>query len=418
MRGDSVTGAEFAPVTADPLYLTTTLGGLAMPPFARTLSEIPPSPLVMVEQMLRDCPHPVRAGLHQGKTVFEPCVRPRDWEPGEFAISAHQHAPPGGVQTLRAAFAQAATRRRGTVIAPEQVLVTSGATHAIAVVLHAILAPGDEVLILSPQWLFATGLVWAASGVPREVPVFLELCADPGFDFIAALERVVGPRTRAIYFNNPNNPTGFRMDARALGSLAELAERHDLWLIADNAYENYDFTPDGFLDIATIGSAAERTFSVHTCSKTYAMPGVRAGHLISPPGAEEVLTKWSLHTLYSVSTASQFAAFRALGTSSAELAARRRRAAQAWELADTLLEIPHTSASGGLYTFLDLSRDGDGEQFVRRCAESGVGLAPGHVFGAHCTDWARICYTAVPPTDLASAIGRINKVYWEGSRER
>jgi aspartate/methionine/tyrosine aminotransferase len=371
----------------------------------------------MVEQLLREHAHPTPAGLHQGKTVFEPCARPRAWEHAEFGISAHQHAAPSGVPALRAEFAQVATCRRGTAVAPQQVLVTSGATHGIAVVLHAILEPGDEVLILSPQWLFATGLVWAAGGVPREVPVFLELSADPGFDFIAVIERAVSPRTKAIYFNNPNNPTGFRMDEHALGALAELAERHDVWLIADNAYENYDFSPGGFLDMATIGSAAERTFSVHSCSKTYAMPGARIGHLISPPGTEEVLTKWSLHTLYSVSTASQFAAFEALRTPEEELASRRRWAAEAWELTDAALEIPHTSVSGGLYTFLDLRGYGDGERFVRRCAESGVGLAPGRVFGEHCTDWARICFTAAPPQDVVDAVGRINKVYWEGRRE-
>jgi aspartate aminotransferase len=385
-----------------------------MPSFARTLGEIPPSPLVTVERWLRAAAHPAPAGLHQGKTVFEPCAKPRAWDYAEFGISAHQHAAPSGVPALREAFADAATRRRGTAVEPRQILVTSGATHGIAVVLHAILAEGDEVLVLSPQWLFATGLVWAAGGVPREVPVFLELSADPGFEFISAIERAVGPRTKAIYFNSPNNPTGFRLDERALGALAELAERHDLWLVADNAYENYDFTPEGFLDVATIGTAAERTFSVHSCSKTYAMPGTRVGHLISPPGADEVLTKWSLHMLYSVSTASQFAAFEALRTPAGELASRRNRAMEAWELTDAALEIPHTSVSGGLYTFLDLREYGDGERFIRRCAEAGVGLAPGVVFGAHCASWARICFTAARPQEVTDAIGRINKVYWEG----
>lgn len=385
-----------------------------MPSFGRTLNEIPPSPLVAVEQLLREHGHGKPAKLHQGKTYFEPCARPRTWDRDEFGIAAHEHAPPSGVPALRAAFAEAATRRRGTTVAADQVLVTSGATHAIAVVLHAILGPGDEVLVLSPQWLFATGLVWAAGGVPREVPVFLELSADPTFDFVSVVEAAVGPRTRAIYFNNPNNPTGFRLDERALGAVADLAERHDLWLIADNAYENYDFTPGGFLDMATVGNAAGRTFSVHTCSKTYAMPGARVGHLIAPPGTEQVLTKWSLHTLYSVSTAAQFAAFEALRTPDDELATRRRRAAEAWELTDAALEIPHTSVSGGLYTFLDLSGYGDGERFIRRCAEFGVGLAPGGVFGRHCTDWARICFTAAPPSEVADAVGRINKVYWEG----
>ncbi|MEU1152673.1 pyridoxal phosphate-dependent aminotransferase, partial [Streptomyces sp. NPDC005918] len=325
-----------------------------MPSFARTLSEIPPSPLVAVDRLLRSSAVADPVPLQQGRTVFEPCARPGTWDRAEFGIAAHEHAPPAGVPALRSAFADAAGRRRGTPVDPGQILVTSGATHAIAVTLHAILDAGDEVVVLSPQWLFATGLVWAAGGIPREVPVFLELSADPDFDFIAAIERAVGPRTRAIYFNNPNNPTGFRLDARALAALADLAARHDLWLIADNAYENYDFGDGGFLDTASVPGAAERTFSVHSCSKTYAMPGARVGHLISPPGAEEVLTKWSLHTLYSVSTAAQYTAFRALATPADELARRRAAAERAWRLADAALEIPHTRVRGGLYTFHDL----------------------------------------------------------------
>ncbi|MGV9251413.1 pyridoxal phosphate-dependent aminotransferase [Streptomyces sp. NPDC003697] len=387
-----------------------------MPSIGRPLAEIPASPLTAVERLLRQHRHENPARLHQGRTVFAPCATPRPWERAEFGIAAHEHAPPAGVPALRERFAEAATARRGTPVGEDEVLVTGGATHAIAVVLHAVLEPGDEVLVLSPQWLFATGLVRAAGGVPREVPVFLELSRDPAYDFAATVEAAVGPRTRAVYFNNPNNPTGYRLDAHQLAELVALARRHDLWLVADNAYENYDFSPDGFLDTATIAGAHERTFSVHSCSKTYAMPGARVGHLIHPPGLGEALTKWSLHTLYSVATASQFAAFEALATPREELAARRARAAEAWHRTDEALGIPHTAVAGGLYTFLDLRALGDGEAgdaFVRRCAEEGVGLAPGRVFGEHCAGWARICFTAAPPAQVHEAVLRINKIYQE-----
>ncbi|MEU0940963.1 pyridoxal phosphate-dependent aminotransferase [Embleya sp. NPDC005971] len=381
-----------------------------MPSFGRTLAEIPPSPLAAVEQLLRFHGHESPVGLQQGKTVFTPCATPRAWDRAEFGIAAHEHAPPAGVPALRRRFADAATSRRGTPVDVDQVLVTGGATHALSVILHAILRPGDDVLLLSPQWLFAAGLVRAAGGVPREVPVFLELSQHREFDYAAAVEAAIGPRTRAVYFNSPNNPTGYRLSEHRLAELAELAERHELWLIADNAYENYDFSPGGFIDTATVGRAAERTFSVHSCSKTYAMPGARVGHLISPPGCAEVLTKWSLHSVCSVSTAAQFAAFEALSTPPGELAARRALTADAWRLTDEALEIPHTCASGGLYTFLDLRALGDGGEFVRRCAEEGVGLAPGRLFGEHCAQWARICFTAAPPETVREAVHRINGI--------
>ncbi|MFG2529163.1 pyridoxal phosphate-dependent aminotransferase [Streptomyces sp. NPDC048516] len=393
-----------------------------MPSLARAPGEGPRSPLDRVEELLRGSGHADPIGLHRGRTVFGPCVRSGTRGSGEFGFTPDEQAPPGGVPALRAALARAATARRQSAVGPEQVLVTSGATHALAAALHAILREGDEVLVLSPQWLFTTGLIRAAGGVPREVPVFLELGVARGFDFAGAVERAVAPRTRAIYFNSPNNPTGYRLDGARLGALADLAERHDLWLIADNTYENYDFTREGFLDIGDAGATdagatAARTFSVHGFSTTYALPGTRVGCLISPPGLTKPQATRSPHTLRSVSIPAQFAVYAALRTPRKELDRRRDHAAAAGWLADSLLEVPHTKASGGLYTFLDLSAWGDGERFVRRCAELGVGLAPGRGFGAHCGNWARLCFTAEPSQRVAEAIERINKIYGEGIDE-
>ncbi|MFH8338380.1 pyridoxal phosphate-dependent aminotransferase [Streptomyces sp. AM6-12] len=370
-----------------------------------------------VDALLRGSGYAEPVRLHRGRTVFEPCARPRGWEEAEFGVGAHEEAPVAGVPALRAAFAERVSGRRGGAVPPEQVLVTGGATHALSLALRAVLQAGDEVLVLSPQWPHATGLVRAAGGVAREVPVFLELGGGFGFDFAGAVEAAVTSRTRAVYFNSPNNPTGYRMDRRRLAALVELAERHDLWLIADNTYDEYDFTREGFADIAAVGAAAERTFSAHGCGTTYAMPGNRVGYLVCPPGLAAPVAAWAPYTGGPVPTAAQFAAYEALRTPREELNRRRDRAAAAWWLADSTLEVPHTDASGGLYTFLDLRAWGDGERFVRRCAELGVGLAPGRNFGARYGGWARLCFTAAPPRRVAEAIERINKIYGEGADE-
>ncbi|MER8120127.1 aminotransferase class I/II-fold pyridoxal phosphate-dependent enzyme [Streptomyces sp. SID8366] len=371
-----------------------------------------------VDALLRGSGDGESVPLHRGRTVFGACARPREWGEGEFGAGPDEEAPVGGVAELRAAFAREASGRRGGHVPAERVLVTGGATHALSLALRAVLRAGDEVLVLSPHWPQATGVVRAVGGVAREVPVFLGLGAGGfGFDLVGALEGAVTRRTRAVYFNSPNNPTGYRLDRRRLALLVELAERHDLWLIADNTYDGYDFTREGFSDIAGIGAAAERTFSVHGCGTTYAMPGNRVGYLVCPPGAAATAVSWARYTGGAVPTAAQFAAYEALRTPRAELDRRRDRAAAAWWLADSTLEVPHTEVSGGLYTFLDLRAWGDGERFVRRCAEHGVGLAPGRDFGAHCGGWARLCFTAAPPQRVAEAIQRINKVYGEGADE-
>lgn len=377
----------------------------------RMLEEVPFSPFEDLERRIAARGVQDLLRLHQGKTTFGPTVRPKLREPGAFPLQAHEHAPPGGVAALRRRIADH-LREQGNPIDASDVVVSGGSTQAISVVLHAVLQPGDDVLILSPQWLFAVGLVAAAGGRPVEVPVFLELGKDPAFDFIAALEARVGPRTRALYFNTPNNPTGYSMTRAQLERLAAFAARHDLWIIADNAYENYDFTEAGFLDIAQLGDAAVRTFSVYSFSKTHAMPGQRVGYIAAPAGLGPRLFKWSLFSIYSLNTESQAIAFDALAVDRGELRRRRGLAREARDRA-ARLAIPAIHPEGGLYTFLDLSawRGGDVTGFIEACLTAGVTVAPGVAFGAHCRQFARLCFTAVPFDDLPRALDRLEQVY-------
>ncbi len=370
------------------------------------------SPFVELERRLAQQEHSFRAPLHQGKTTFTPHTDAVSWGPEEFALRAHDHAPPSGVPSIRRELAALTTRRLGRTVEPDCVIVTCGATQGMDLALRCILDPGDEVLILSPQWLFAVGLVRAARARPVEVPVFLELDADAQFDFIAALEAQIGPWTRALMFNTPNNPTGRGLSRQQLDALADLAERHDLWLISDNAYEHYDFTPQGFVDISTFDSAANRTVSLHTFSKTGAMPGHRVGYVVVPEVLAVPLQKLSLHSTYSVATTSQYAAHRALAVPAERLEAQRRDVRRARDLTMELLAVPHTRVDGGLYTFLDLSGWAPGAvHFVDRCVTAGVSLAPGRAFGARCADHARLCFTAVDLPTLEEALTRINLIY-------
>jgi aspartate aminotransferase/N-succinyldiaminopimelate aminotransferase len=300
---------------------------------------------------------------------------------------------------------------RGLDVHPDHVVVTAGATHGVSLALNAIVDRGDEVIVASPQWLFTTGLVEAAGAVPIEVPIFSGLAYDPGFDFVSALDRAVSDRTRAVYFNSPNNPTGVCLGSAQLGALAEWAAARDLWVITDNAYENFDFTDGGFRDVAL--DAPGRTFSVYTFSKTYSMPGYRVGYTVCPPAASARLRKWALYSVYSVATVSQHAAACALAVPPAELAQRSLLARRSRDLTTSRLAVPHNRIDGGMYAWLDL-RDWAGGQpagFVKACLEAGVGIAPGHAFGAHCSDWARLCFTAVPPEQLIPALDAINHIY-------
>ncbi len=370
------------------------------------------SPFLHIERRLAEPATAVFAPLHQGRTTFAPHADVSDWDSAGFELRAHEHAPPAGVRSLRGMLAATVEQRLGHAVSPERVIVTCGATQAMDLALRCILDAGDEVLILSPQWLFAAGLVHAARGRPVEVPVFLELNRDPDFDLIAAVESRIGGRTRALAFNTPNNPTGQSLSARHLGALAELAGRHGLWILADHAYEHYDFSADGFIDIAAFEAAADRTVSLHSFSKTSAMPGHRIGFAVVPEAMAGRMESWSLHSTYSVATPSQFAARRALDVAPRRIAAQREHVRRARDLTMATLDVPHSRVDGGLYTLLDLAGYPDGASaFLDRCLDAGVSLAPGSAFGARCADHARMCFTAVDHDALVEAIDRVNRVY-------
>ena len=379
------------------------------------LADVPFSVFEDLNHRLAELPHGRVAALHQGKTWFEPLAGSPLWPPGAFDLAAHQHAPPAGLPSLREQITVDLWRRHGVDVHPDQVVVTAGATHAVSLILGAVIDPGDDVLVASPQWLFTTGLVEAAGGTPVEVPVFSLLADDPHADFLAALDEAWTERCRALYFNTPNNPTGVSLTPEQLRALAAWAERRDVWLISDNAYENYDFTAHGFRDIAV--EAPQRTFSVYSFSKTYAMPGYRVGFAVCPPDTVARMRKWALYSVYSVPTVSQHSAANALATPDEELARRRDLARQARDLTTRSLVVPHNTIDGGLYAFLDLSDWAHGEPggLLKACVSAGIGLAPGAAFGGHCAHRARLCFTAVPPDRLGDALEVINQLYFGGT---
>jgi aspartate aminotransferase len=385
--------------------------------YNRSLDRTPLSVFDDLEKRIAAGNHPHFIKLHQGKTTFTPCVNLLDWQPNDFDLEAHQHASPQGIPSLRKTIVEKLSMQYQIEINEDNITITCGSTHGIGTALRAMLNPGDEVLIMSPQWLFASGLVYAAGGIPIEVPVFLELTRHKLMDITDMLEVYITSKTKAIYFNTPNNPTGVSLGINTLHKLAEFAEKHDLYLISDNAYEIYDFTEQGFIDIAQLPEATARTFSVYTFSKTYAMPGYRVGYVLSPAKMAERIRKYSLYSIYSVSTASQYGAFKALNTPSTILARHHEQAKQARDITAAQLKIPSTPVQGGFYTLLDLSdwEGGDVEKFITLCIEEGVSVAPGIAFGKACETNARICFVAVGHDDLCIGIKRLNRVYDSGT---
>ena len=246
--------------------------------------------------------------LHVGDTWMEPAAgcRMEDLKVAEHP-GMHRYASPQGLPELLEILAEQVRDRTGEATGKDDVLVAAGATGALGAVVGAIMAPGEEVLILAPYWPLIAGIVRSFHGTPVPVP-FLDRVASVA-EALEAVEAQRTDRTVALYLNSPNNPTGRVLPRAWLEALADWCRSNDLWLMADEVYEHYCYVGE---HTYTRPLAPERTFSVHSFSKAYGMAGNRCGYVVGPGGVMPDLRKVSLHTFYSTPTASQLAALHVL----------------------------------------------------------------------------------------------------------
>jgi N-succinyldiaminopimelate aminotransferase len=195
---------------------------------------------------------------------------------------ANQYPPGLGIPELRQAIAAHQSRRYALDYDPDtEVLVTAGATEAIAAALLALTGPGDEVLLFEPYYDSYAACV-ALAGARRRT-VTIERSGDGwGFD-PSALERAVTERTKAIVLNTPHNPTGTVFGPDELRLIADLAVRHDLVVISDEVYEHLLFDGRTHLPIATLPGMRERTVTISSAGKTFSVTGWKVGWVCAPP---------------------------------------------------------------------------------------------------------------------------------------
>ncbi len=348
--------------------------------------------------------------FHVGDTWLEPVegCRMEDLLVGEHP-GLHRYAPPRGLPQLIQALAARVERRSGVPTTPDEVLVTAGATGALGAVMGAILAPADDVLVLAPYWPLISGIVRCFHGQPIAVPTFGAVGSAEAA--VAACDRACTGRTVALYLSTPNNPTGRILPPDWVEALVRWARAHDLWIVADEVYEDYVY--DGRHAYAR-AVAPERTFSAHSFSKAFGMAGNRCGYVVGPREKMDELGKVSTHSFYSTPTASQIAAHRALdGRGDAWIQdVRERYRATGTSTARRLGVAP---PEGSTFLFLDVAPhlDESGLRgFLERCADRGLLVAPGPSFGPYPTH-VRLCFTCAPPEVvergvevLAGLIGR------------
>src|SRR5687768_3795237 len=217
--------------------------------------------------------------LAQGMPNFPP---PRELvEAAHRALDGdfHQYAITWGAPRLRRAIAAKYQRFYGMTVDPERhVTVCCGSTETMLATLLAVLNPGDEVIIFEPFYEnYGPGCIIAGA-----VPIWVPL-EPPDFGFDPdRLARAVTPRTRAIIFNSPNNPSGKVFSRADLQAIADLCLRHDLLAITDEIYEHIVYDGLGHTPIATLPGMAERTITISGVSKSYSVTGWRVGYAVAP----------------------------------------------------------------------------------------------------------------------------------------
>lgn len=201
--------------------------------------------------------------------------------------SSNQYPPSRGLPALREAVAAHYNRQFGQDLRPDQVCITSGATEALGAAILATVEPGDEVIVFTPAYDSYAPMIRRSGGIPVEVAL-----QSPSWRIERhAIEMALGPKTRAILFNNPHNPAGRLFDNDELEAIAEVARERDLIVISDEVWEHVLLDGRRFTPIATLPGMAERTIKVGSAGKIFSLTGWKVGWMIASPGLADVVSR-------------------------------------------------------------------------------------------------------------------------------
>ena len=312
---------------------------------------------------------------------------------------------------LIAAIRRAWKEDFGQDVSEDEVLVTTSSCIGMSQTLMGILNPGDEVIVFSPYFPMYREQIELAGGVCVDVLTYAS--EDYAIDE-ARLRAAITPRTKAIVFNNPTNPTGMGYDSRTLELLARVAQEHDLLIAADEIYTTYLYEGD-FRPIRTLPGMAERTITLNSFSKNFLMTGWRVGVIIAEPELLAVMNRVNGSLIYSAPSISQRAALQALAMRKEirekYVTAYRDRIFYA---ADRIEKIPYLSLvrpKGTFYLFPGVEKTGlDEKAFCKVLLDQAhVLVSPGTPFGVSAAGHFRIACT-VGIDQLKTAFDRMEKL--------
>jgi aspartate/methionine/tyrosine aminotransferase len=222
----------------------------------------------------------------------------------------HRYTPAGGLPELKSAIAAKTLRDSGFVVDPSQVLITNGGKQALYNAFAALLDPGDEVLLPAPYWTTYPESIRLAGGVP------VEIITDESTGYrtsIAQLEQAITPKTKALVFVSPSNPTGAVYSPAEVEAIGQWAVEKGIWVVTDEIYEHLVYGDAEFSSMPVlVPELADKCIVVNGVAKTYAMTGWRVGWMIGPNDIVKAATNLQSHATSNVANVSQIAALAAV----------------------------------------------------------------------------------------------------------
>ena len=355
----------------------TAFGGVAMKELSQIASAVRASTTLAIDAMFKQ----MKAdgvdviGFGAGEPDFPTPDNIK--EAGITAIRENftRYTPTPGIPELRQAVCARLKADCGLDYVPAQIVVASGAKHALYAALHALVNPGDEIIVPAPFWVTYFEMVRMMGGIPVIVS------ADESEHFKLTPERLaasVTPKTKAILLNNPSNPTGMVYSREELQALAAVCVEKDIYIIADEIYYRLVYDGRSFTSIASLGKdVKERTIVINGVSKSYAMTGWRIGYAAAPEQIARIMANYLSHSTAAPCSIAQKAAVEALnGPQDTVEAMRKAFETRRNHLVERMNRIPGVSClkpEGAFWQNATRNSDPRCRRFCRRVPQTGAG---------------------------------------------
>src|SRR5229473_677509 len=359
--------------------------------------------------------------LELGEPDFHPAAPVVDALRSAVAAGRDRYVSPRGIPALREAVADYLKRTRAVDVAPEQVLIAPGCKMALSLAMMALIEPADEVLYPDPGFPIYPSFVRGLGA--KAVPFFLEEKNHFQPD-IAEIAEKISPRTKVLIFNSPNNPTGTVFSHATLAHMAELAAKHDLWIIADEIYARILFSGT-YKSIWALPGMAERTVIIDGFSKSFAMTGWRLGYAVAPQRVIDAMDLLVLNTFTCAAEFTQVAAIEALRDSTDAVDAMVAEYRKRRELfVAGLNRIPGfrcQAPDGAFYAWVNIEDTGLSAEEVQKLLleEAGVAGIAGAAFGPGGKNYLRFSLVSARNL-LEEALERMQRVsvHWRAAVSR